>query len=157
MADGGDNMAAHATAGGIARPPPSGQQRLHRLYQELHHLQHLAPGLDERVRRGMIEERQDQLDLVFEELGFFDRRAVVETGGGGGASAVAVAGLEKQTSTPQATPPAAASAGRSDGEEVSVMPCFHGHGFQQDCIAKWLWWSNKCPLCRHQLPTGMHG
>ncbi|KAG2614869.1 hypothetical protein PVAP13_3NG014600 [Panicum virgatum] len=44
-----------------------------------------------------------------------------------------------------------------DGEEVSVMPCSHGHEFHPICITKWLGRSNMCPLCRHQLPTGVDG
>nr|CAB3490909.1 unnamed protein product [Digitaria exilis] len=58
------------------------------------------------------------------------------------ASDAAVAGLEKQTFH---------TGGGSGG--VSVMPCFHDHGFHSDCITKWLGRSNMCPLCRHQLPT----
>nr|CAB3491067.1 unnamed protein product [Digitaria exilis] len=157
MADGGDNMDVAdnvaATDGGIAPPPPSAEQRLHQLNQRLHHLQHLAPGFDERVRRRMIGELQEELDLELD----FD--VVIDSGGGGGASAVAVGGLEKQTfhaaGCGGGTECAICLVDFEDGEEVSVMPCFHGHGFHQDCIAKWLWRSNKCPLCRHQIPTGI--
>ncbi|KAF8711120.1 hypothetical protein HU200_029126 [Digitaria exilis] len=76
---------------------------------------------------------------------------------------MAVAGLEKQTFHAAGggggggTECAICLVDFEDGEEVSVMPCFHGHGFHSDCITKWLWRSNKCPLCRHQLPTGMDG
>ncbi|TVU26943.1 hypothetical protein EJB05_29519, partial [Eragrostis curvula] len=44
-----------------------------------------------------------------------------------------------------------------DGEEVTVMPCDHGHEFHPDCITEWLGCSNMCPLCRHPLPTASCG
>ena len=87
-------------------------------------------------------------------------------GGGRGfgavpASAAAVAGLEKQAFHGTE---GCGGGGESecaicfedfeDGEEVSVMPCSHGHEFHPICITKWLGRSNMCPLCRHQLPTG---
>ncbi|CAO2147643.1 unnamed protein product [Urochloa humidicola] len=81
-------------------------------------------------------------------------------GGGFGAvpaSAAAVAGLEKRTfhttNTGGMDECAICFEDFEDGEEVSVMPCSHGHEFHDKCIAKWLGRSNTCPLCRHQLPT----
>ncbi|KAG2622997.1 RING-H2 finger protein ATL74-like [Panicum virgatum] len=91
-----------------------------------------------------------------------------EARGGGGfgavpASAAAVAGLEKQTfhgteGCGGESECAICLEDFEDGEEVSVMPCAHGHEFHTICITKWLGRSNMCPLCRHQLPTGrVHG
>ncbi|OEL17327.1 hypothetical protein BAE44_0021654, partial [Dichanthelium oligosanthes] len=81
------------------------------------------------------------------------------------ASAAAVAGLEKQTFHAAGgcgggggvTECAICLAECEDGEEVSVMPCSHGHEFHPDCIAKWLGCRNMCPLCRHELPAGVDG
>ncbi|KAF8720969.1 hypothetical protein HU200_023376 [Digitaria exilis] len=84
-------------------------------------------------------------------------------GGFGGvpASAVAMADLKKQTF--RATTGGCGGGGGGaecsiclegfeDGEEVSVIPCSHRHGFHPACITKWLGRSNMCPICRHQLP-----
>ncbi|PAN15857.2 hypothetical protein PAHAL_3G026200 [Panicum hallii] len=87
--------------------------------------------------------------------------------GGGGfgavpASAAAVAALEKHTF--HATEGCGGESECAicfedfeDGEEVSVMPCAHGHEYHTTCITKSLGRSNMCSLCRHELPTGVDG
>lgn len=37
------------------------------------------------------------------------------------------------------------------GDPALRIPC--GHLFHEDCIRKWLRSSNKCPICRYELPT----
>uniref|UniRef100_J3N615 RING-type domain-containing protein n=1 Tax=Oryza brachyantha TaxID=4533 RepID=J3N615_ORYBR len=39
------------------------------------------------------------------------------------------------------------------GDDLSTMPCPHGHRFHEKCLAKWLARRRSCPLCRHLLPA----
>ncbi|GLJ23805.1 hypothetical protein SUGI_0451680 [Cryptomeria japonica] len=38
-----------------------------------------------------------------------------------------------------------------EGETMKKMPC--KHEYHEECIDKWLAFSNFCPLCKHELPT----
>ncbi|KAF8706547.1 hypothetical protein HU200_030829 [Digitaria exilis] len=117
-----------------------------------------------RFIEAMIQRRlQNGMSLDTEPIVSYRQEEAHRGGGFGGvpASAAAMAGLDKQTFRATAGGGggggdcAICLEGFDDGEEVSVMPCSHRHGFHPVCITKWLIRSNMCPVCLP--PSTAHG